>query len=319
MARIRNGLVPIGEVFSDLDGPVKEIREASPQALHHFTQADQVNQLVEASEADADLGFMVRLMALCCLPRTNPGNQHQYKRVNGPFKLIMVAGADNKLPFGNLPRLLLAWVCTEAVRTQSRELVLGKSLSKFMREVGVYNSGGNPQTRLRNQMNRLFGCTVSLIYEDNSGFARVTSPVADKHEFWWNERKPNEPVLWDSKIRLGEDFFNEIIRHPVPLDMNTLKALKRCSLGLDLYLWLTYRTFTLKRPVRITWRQLYRQFDANPTKTPDKQRIKFFRRKGRRSRRQPLPPSGPASLPRLSGLVYGCGCRPRPSRRTHRG
>ena len=250
-----------------------------PRWLHHFTRFDQVNQLVEASEADPDRGFMARLMALCCLPRANPGNRHQYKRVNGPFKLIMVAGADNKLPFGNLPRLLLAWVCTEAVRTQSRELVLGKSLSKFMRTLGVYNSGGQPQTRLRNQMKRLFGCTVSLIYEDNSGFARVTSPVADKHEFWWNERKPNEPVLWDSKIRLGEDFFNEIIRHPVPLDMNTLKALKRCSLGLDLYLWLTYRTFTLKRPVRITWRQLYRQFDANPTKTPDKQRIKFFRRK----------------------------------------
>ena len=279
MARKRDGLVPIGEAISDLDGPVKELRDASPQARHHFTRFDQVNQLVEASEADPDMGFMARLLALCCLPRANPGNRHQYKRVNGPFKLIMVAGADNKLPFGNLPRLLLAWVCTEAVRTQSRELVLGKSLSKFMRELGVYNSGGNPQTRFRNQMNRLFGCTVSLIYEDNSGFARVTSPVADKHEFWWNERKPNEPVLWDSKIRLGEDFFNEIIRHPVPLDMNTLKALKRCSLGLDLYLWLTYRTFTLKRPVRITWRQLYRQFDANPTKTPDKQRIKFFRRK----------------------------------------
>ena len=279
MNRKRDALIPIGEAFSDLDGPVKAIREASPQALHHFTRFDQVNQLVGASEAAPDLGFMARMMALCCLPRANPGNRHQYKRVNGPFKLIMVAGADNKLPFGNLPRLLLAWVCTEAVRTQSRELVLGKSLSKFMRELGVYNSGGNPQTRLRNQMNRLFGCTVSLIYEDNSGFARVTSPVADKHEFWWNERKPNEPVLWDSKIRLGEDFFNEIIRHPVPLDMNTLKALKRCSLGLDLYLWLNYRTFTLKRPVRITWRQLYRQFDANPTKTPDKQRIKFFRRK----------------------------------------
>ena len=279
MARKRDSLVPIEEAISDLGGPVAAIRDASPQALHHFTRFDQVNQLVEASEADPDRGFMARMMALCCLPRANPGNRHQYKRVNGPFKLIMVAGADNKLPFGNLPRLLLAWVCTEAVRTQSRELVLGKSLSKFMRELGVYNSGGNPQTRLRNQMNRLFGCTVSLIYEDNSGFARVTSPVADKHEFWWNERKPDEPSLWDSKIELGEKFFNEIINHPVPLDMNTLKALKRCSLGLDLYLWLNYRTFTLKRPVRITWRQLYRQFDANPTKTPDKQRIKFFRRK----------------------------------------
>ena len=70
--------------FSSLGVPVKAIREASPQALHHFTQTDQVNQLVGASEAEADLGFMARTMALCSLPRTNPGNRLQYKRVNGP-------------------------------------------------------------------------------------------------------------------------------------------------------------------------------------------------------------------------------------------
>ena len=87
----------------------------------------------------------------------------------------MSAGGLNKLPYGNLPRLILAWVSTEAVRTQSRELVLGKSLSEFMRTLGIYNSGGNPQTRLRNQMKRLFGCTVSMIYEDKLGFARVSS------------------------------------------------------------------------------------------------------------------------------------------------
>ena len=59
-----------------------------------------------------------------------------------------------KLPFGNLPRLLLAWVSTEAVRTQSRKLVLGRSLSEFMRALGVYSSSGGRggvQTRLRNQ------------------------------------------------------------------------------------------------------------------------------------------------------------------------
>ena len=54
----------------------------------------------------------------------------------------MVAGADNKLPYGNLPRLLMAWVSTEAVRTQSRELVMGRSLSEFMRSLGVYSSAG---------------------------------------------------------------------------------------------------------------------------------------------------------------------------------
>ena len=60
--------------------------------------------------------------------------------------------------------------------------------------------------------------------------------------------------------------------------MNTLTALKRCSLGLDLYLWLTYRTFSLRAPQQLTWRQLYRQFGADPTKSSDKETIKFFRR-----------------------------------------
>ena len=276
MQRKRGGVVPIAEAFGGLDGPVKVLREASPQARHHFTRFDQVDQLVGASEADPDLGFMARLMALCSLPRTNPGNRLQYKRVNGPYKLVMIAGADNKLPYGNLPRLLIAWVCTEAVRTQSRDLVLGKSLSEFMGKLGMDSVGG-ARTRVRNQMRRLFNAHVQLVYEDKLGEASVSSSVADRTEFWWNPKRPDEPMLWESKIYLGEAFFHEIIRHPVPLDMNTLKALKRCSLGLDLYLWLTYRTFTLKSPLRLSWRQVYRQFDANPAKVPDKRAVQNFR------------------------------------------
>ena len=235
------------------------------------------------TEADPDLGFMARLMALCSLPRTNPGDQLQYKRVNGPYTLYMTATGGNKLPFGNLPRLLLAWVCTEAVRTQSRELVLGRSLAEFMRTLGVLSSdsGGTTgvRTRLRNQMKRLFRCTVSLNYANERGDANVSSLIAARTEFWWNERKPEERVLWNSKIELGEKFFNEIIHHPVPLDMNILKALKRCSLGLDLYLWLTYRIFTLKSPQQLTWRQLYRQFGAHPAKVSDKKTVQNFRHK----------------------------------------
>ena len=87
MQRKRSELVPIAEDFSDLSGPVAALRDASPQARHHFTQADQVNQLVGASEADPDRGFMARLLALCSLPRSNPGNRLQYKRTNGPFTL----------------------------------------------------------------------------------------------------------------------------------------------------------------------------------------------------------------------------------------
>ena len=60
--------------------------------------------------------------------------------------------------------------------------------------------------------------------------------------------------------------------------MNILKALKRSSLGLDWYLWLTYRTFSLKRPLRLSWRQLYHQFGADPSKADDKFILRNFRR-----------------------------------------
>ena len=285
MKRKRDGLVPAAEVLSGRGGPVKALAKTSPQALHHFTLLDQVNQLVAAREADADLGFMARLMVLCSMPRTNPGNRKEYKRVNGPYTLIMLSSSKTKLPFGNIPRLLMAWTCTEAVRTQSRELILGSSLSEFMRKLGLPPVSGGAtggRTRLRNQMRRLFQCHVQLVYEHEHGEQFVSSAIADRGEFWWNERKPDERVLWESKIYLGEQFFNEIIRHPVPLDMNILKAMKRSPLGLDFYLWLAYRTFALTRPLRLTWRHLYRQFGVDPAKASDKRTVDNFRTKARR-------------------------------------
>ena len=77
----------------------------------------------------------------------------------------------------------------------------------------------------------------------------------------------------------GEKLFQEIINHPVPLDITTLTALKRCALGLDLYLWLVYRTFTLRAPLRLTWRLLYSQFGVDPARASDKRTVLDFRRK----------------------------------------
>ena len=145
MQRQRGELVPVAEVIADLDGPVKAIREATPQAVHHFTRFDQVNQLVSASEADPDLGFMARTMALCSLPRTNPGNRTQYKHVNGPFTLIMVAGGGNKLPYGNLPRLLLAWAFARAASRIS--LMRSRSASGISHRSSICSPSETSATR----------------------------------------------------------------------------------------------------------------------------------------------------------------------------
>ncbi len=255
------------------------------QGKHHYTRAKQVEELLAIrEEANPDMGFMTRLLTLCSLPRTDPGTKLQYVRENGPFTLVMIAGGKNKLPFGILPRLLLAWVCTEAVRTQNRELILGSSLSEFMRELGMLSTSGGERgdrTRLRAQIDRLFACNIELIYETKGYKKAMSSLVADERELWWDYKAPEQDTLWQSRIRLGEKLFKEIIEHPVPLDMRILKAMRRSPLGLDLYLWLSYKTYGMnqqgKATERLSWHRLYAQFGADPSKASDTRTVDYFR------------------------------------------
>jgi hypothetical protein len=286
------GLTHISELLLPGFEPLKptklpaETKAPTVQGKHHFTRIKQIDALATvADDSNTDMGFMTRLLTLCSLPRTDPGNQLQYKRQNGPYKLFMIAGGENKLPYGILPRLLLAWFCTEAVRTLDRDLVLGSSLASFMRQLGFFsNSGGRrgDRTRLKEQINRLFNAHVQLIYEVPGHKATASAPIADRTELWWDYKKPEQDTLWQSRIHLGEAFFNEIIAHPVPLDMRILKEMKRSSLGLDLYMWLSYKTYTLysqrKKPERLSWQRLYVQFGADPAKAEDKYVIRDFRK-----------------------------------------
>ena len=264
------------EPYEDMDYKSKPaLSLVTPQARHHSSRLDQINSLMEAEEADSEIGYMGRLMTLCSLPRTDQGDTNKYIRKNGPFTLVMTAAGKYGLPFGHIPRLLLGWVCTEAVRTQSRHLTLGKNLSNFMRVVGIDPAGAS-YARVRNQMKRLFSCAVVLIYTDAGGESQINTLLADRGDFWWSNDKPRKKT--ESTIELSEKFFEDIIHHPVPLDLHILKALKRSSLGLDLYLWINYRTFRLDRPLRLPWAQLYRQFGADPTKAGDNVTVQKFRK-----------------------------------------
>ena len=84
--------MPIGTVAVRLPGVEGRGRAMSARSRHHFTTLRQVNQLIEASEAGPELGFMARLLALCSLPRTNPRDREKYMRRNGPYVLVLTAG-----------------------------------------------------------------------------------------------------------------------------------------------------------------------------------------------------------------------------------
>lgn len=309
-----NGPRHIGDVLSDLPTPTGQ----TPQGRHHYTRAKQTEALISLGfDPSPDMGFMTRLLTLCSLPRTDPGTRLQYKRENGPYKLMMLAGGDNKLPFGNLPRLLLAWLCTEAVRTQDRKLYLGNSLSDFMEQLGIYsNSGGKrgDRTRLKNQIDRLFNCHIDLIYQDAERKYETGGRVASQSMLWWDYRNPEQVDLFKSWIVLGEDLFREITKHPVPLDIRILKEMKRSSLGLDLYMWLSYKTYSLystgKPPERLTWHRLYRQFGSHPEKADEHRTVMDFRKDALRelAKLQACWPSLDVATPK--GCLEVRACKP---------
>jgi hypothetical protein len=216
----------------------------------------------DASNA-GELGFMARAMTLCTLPHSKPKEQ-EFVRKNGDYTLSMLAPKAVGLPYGTIPRLLLAWISTETVRTKQRTLVLGESLSHFLKELGLSRTGGarGDITRLRDQMHRLFACNISCNYHTKDRDTGMGFRIAQKYDLWWHPQEPDQAGLWASTLTLSEEFFQEIIAAPVPIDIRALKALKRSPLALDIYIWLTFRTSYLKSGTVITWDQLQNQFGA---------------------------------------------------------
>ena len=117
---------------------------------------------------------------------------------------------------------------------------------------------------------------MELSYSGPAGLHRVADHIATESHLWWDPRDPGQTTFWDNRIVLGNRFFDEIITSPVPVDMNTLRALKRSSLGLDIYYWVTYRLFGLTEPVKLSWVALNRQFAKSPRCDPNA--LSWFRR-----------------------------------------
>jgi hypothetical protein len=242
-----------------------------------------------------ELAFMARELVQCTLPHSDPGQLPFWVRRNGNFTLSIVSQFDpqtGKLvgyPYGSLPRLLLFWLTSEAVRTGNRKLELGTTYNEFLRAIGL-----NPQTgggkrgdgpRVRNQSRRLFTSNISFIYAEQPNTpvargayreARINMNVTSRMMLWWDPKLPDQMTLWDNWIELGDEFFKALTAAPVPLDMRALRALKRSPLALDLYAWSTHKALTVARKGRaqfVPWRGLKAQFGSDYKDTQN------FRRK----------------------------------------
>jgi hypothetical protein len=251
----------------------RQVKTAKPLTRSQEKLLDAA-AIIQMTPDNTEAAFMARELVQCTMPHSNPGDRlPAWHRQNGNLTLTLLPGRDSKsgnsigYPYGTIPRLLLFWITTEAVRTKKRRIELGHSLACFMREVGLDpNTGGGKRGdayRLREQMRRLFKATISfheeVKEEQRHGERWLDMQVAPAGELWWDPRQPDQGTLWGSWIELGEKFYEAITAAPVPVDTRALRALKQSPLALDLYAWSTWRVYRLAKSAFIPWEGLRQQ------------------------------------------------------------
>lgn len=164
--------------------PPRKLGQLSDERLNKLIEAHLAIEAEEAAKVGA-LGFMARALTMATMPHSKP-EISEFQRRNGAFVLSMHAPSHVGLPYGSKPRLLIAFLTTEAVKSKNRDIVLGDSLSDFMRELGLMPTGGRwgSITSLKQQMTRLFSSTVSCVWETKDSTAIANMPIVSKAQLW---------------------------------------------------------------------------------------------------------------------------------------
>lgn len=249
---------------------ISSVVKTIPLSKRSLEFVELAGELVENPlDETKSLGFMSRLLVMVNLPYRNPGKETLgWWRENGRVVLDVTPGRRKGkslgLPYGSYPRLILAYLVNQAVKTQSPVIFLGKSFGEFLRLLEI-EKGGKQYHQLQKQLERTLSASFSWTYENEKMWSRTNIQVSHQSQLWWDPKSPDQQALWESRIELNHHFFKEIIRHPVPLDLRVLKLFKNSPLGLDLYMFLSWRIFNLKKPLCISWKNLRNQLGGQYT------------------------------------------------------
>lgn len=168
------------------------------------------------------------------------------------------------LPYGAMPRLILAWLSAVALRTESREIDIGGSANAFLGMLGLDGQGRHYRS-LREQMHSLAATYVHWGY-NGKNYDGKTIESFDT----WLAPGADHPAVWPGKLELRESYYREILESAVPLDNRALGALRGSALALDIYAFLAQRLHRINRgTTTLRWHHVRDQFgqDYAQTKT----------------------------------------------------
>jgi hypothetical protein len=215
--------------------------------------------------------FLHSIQCQCGIPYKNPGDEVLvWDRKQGNSSLRIEAGSaiDPRtgdfvrlgLPYGEKPRLVLIHLATEAVRTGSPVVDVEESMTAFARSLGLETNGQQLRT-LKDQLARLAAATVRMGVVEEGRAVQVNTQFVSAFDLWF-PKQADQRVLWPSRVRLSEEYFQSLGKHAVPLDARAVAALASSSMALDVYVWLAQRLHRVSagRPQHITWLAVYEQF-----------------------------------------------------------
>ena len=244
-------------------------REAAREMVPHERRT-----LVDiAAEVLADetqsIGISYTGFCLTSLPHKRLADDQAWEKKGHKVSLLIEPGRMKTkgktvlygVPYGARARMILLYLQTQAVRTGSREIELGRSMRAWLERMGVAY-GGETAKALREQAARISACSLKFFWEDDrrgaEGWAagRIVTSGLRFHAAGGEAQE----VLWEDRVELDATFYQALCKHPVPLLEAAIRQLRDRSMSLDLYVWLAWRLHTLDRETPISWPAIFGQF-----------------------------------------------------------
>ena len=209
------------------------------------------------------LGFTYSGFCLTALPHRNP-TVELWRREGHRITLLIESGKNRQgapvgLPYGSTARMILLYLQTRALQTDSRIVEIGRSMNVWLHRMGL-PIGGNTYRQVREQGRRISACHLTFFHDAQGGGELRHNGAFVENALQFSDATPEQGELWHETVELNDRFFRAMKQHPVPLLDAALCQLSGKSMALDIYIWLAYRLHKLERQTAISWPALYGQF-----------------------------------------------------------
>jgi hypothetical protein len=215
---------------------------------------------------DTDIGYLFSGWAQAALPHRRLPDDEAWQVSTERVTLIIQPGlrptatgspTSVGVPYGSRARLILLYLQTEAVRMNCREVELGRSLHAWLRRLEI-PIGGKQMASVRDQAERISRCRLSFQIKQGTRTGLVNQHILDTSMFIEDENA--QGGLFVEQAVLSQSFFDELKKHPVPVEEAAVRQIANNSVALDVYCWLAYRLHSLNAPITISWKALHSQF-----------------------------------------------------------